>query len=105
MARAHGMALRRSRASRGWVAAGRAAAGRTPQPGGEIQITRSPEGPTLAADPAAGFSSALGDALWFEVGIYLLSAAAMMLLPKGESTAQAQARQAPMGEPVTEAGP
>jgi EmrB/QacA subfamily drug resistance transporter len=61
-----------------------------------------PEGPTLAADPAAGFSSALRDVLWFEVGIYLVSAAAMMLLPKGVPTAGVPARTAPTVEPVVE---
>jgi MFS family permease len=41
-----------------------------------------PEGSQLAADPEGGFTGTLRDALWFEVGIYLLSAAAMLLLPK-----------------------
>jgi hypothetical protein len=62
-----------------------------------------PEGSQLAADPAAGFASTLRDALWFEVGIYLLSAVAMMLLPKHEARADAEAIPAPATEPVAEA--
>jgi EmrB/QacA subfamily drug resistance transporter len=61
-----------------------------------------PEGRELAADPAAEFASTLRDALWFEVGIYVLSAAAMMLLPRKGSTADAGESQAPATEPLAE---
>jgi len=54
-----------------------------------------PQGSQLAADPAGGFASTLRDALWFEVGIYLLSAVAMLLLPKHEPAAQVDASPAP----------
>lgn len=45
----------------------------------------------------AGFVAALGDALWFQVAIFLLSAAAMMLLPKRTSVDVAE----PVVEPAT----
>jgi EmrB/QacA subfamily drug resistance transporter len=61
-----------------------------------------PEGPELAADPATGFASTLRDVLWFEIGIYLLSAAAMMLLPERAATADTRASQVPP-EPLVEA--
>jgi EmrB/QacA subfamily drug resistance transporter len=50
-----------------------------------------PEGRELASDPAGGFITALRDSLWFEVGIYVLSALSMLLLPKRTP--------APHGEP------
>jgi hypothetical protein len=49
---------------------------------GVIFFGALPEGPALAADPAGAFSAALLDTLWFEVGIYILSAVLMLLLPK-----------------------
>jgi predicted MFS family arabinose efflux permease len=62
-----------------------------------------PEGAKFAADPATAFASTLRDTMWFVVGIYLLSAATMMLLPKHESRADAEDSAAPAAEPVAEA--
>ena len=61
-----------------------------------------PEGAELAADQAAGFASAFRNALWFEVGIYLLSAAAMMLLPGKDAAAHRGASRAPTAKPLVE---
>jgi EmrB/QacA subfamily drug resistance transporter len=69
---------------------------------GVIFFGQLPEGSQLAADPATGFSSTLRNALWFEVGVYVLSAAAMLLLPKKASDARADGLPAPAVEPVTE---
>jgi EmrB/QacA subfamily drug resistance transporter len=67
---------------------------------GAIFFGLLPEGAQLAADPAAGFASALRSTLWFELGIYLLSAAAMLLLPRQAASAHPGASRAPTAEPV-----
>jgi EmrB/QacA subfamily drug resistance transporter len=70
---------------------------------GVIFFGMLPEGAQFAADPATGFASTLRDTMWFVVGIYLLSAAAMMLLPKHGSRTDAEDAAAPAAEPVAEA--
>jgi EmrB/QacA subfamily drug resistance transporter len=61
-----------------------------------------PEGARLAADPAAGFAATLRDALWFEVGLYLLSALSMLLLPRQGSRVEADAGAAHAAQAVPE---
>jgi hypothetical protein len=53
-----------------------------------------PEGRQLAADPASGFTSALRDALWFEVGLYAVSAMLMLLLPNRGREQQGESSRA-----------
>jgi len=59
---------------------------------GVIFFGALPEGPRLAADPGGGFMSAFRAALWFEVGIYVLSALLMVLLLPKPTPAQGKAR-------------
>jgi EmrB/QacA subfamily drug resistance transporter len=54
-----------------------------------------PEGNQLAADPAGGFTSTLRDSLWLELGIYVLSGALMLLLPKRRSEPQTEQSPVP----------
>ena len=61
-----------------------------------------PEGMQFAADPATAFSETLRDTMWFVVGIYVLSAAAMMLLPKHEPSADAKAKAPAGAKPAAE---
>jgi EmrB/QacA subfamily drug resistance transporter len=62
-----------------------------------------PEGAQLPADLPTGFASTLRDTMRFVIGIYLLSAVAMMLLPKHASRTDAEDTAAPAAEPVAEA--
>jgi hypothetical protein len=51
---------------------------------GVVFFSGLPDGRALEADPGPGNAHAMANALWYAIGIAILSALAMLLLPRAE---------------------